>query len=78
MSKVVAIIAVSIIHFAVSQTAFAQITVNLPKLPNIDLHALSPDHFARESYRIGGKKWNATAWKTAAFYWNPLTGFVGM
>lgn len=35
MSKLAAIIAVSIIHFAVSQSAFSQITINLPKMPKI-------------------------------------------
>ncbi|MGH9949463.1 MAG: hypothetical protein ACRD6X_20000 [Pyrinomonadaceae bacterium] len=36
MSKVIAIIAVSIIHLAASQYVFSQITINLRKLPKID------------------------------------------
>lgn len=35
MNKLIAVIAVSIIHFAVSQVVFSQITINLPKLPKI-------------------------------------------
>ena len=35
MRRIVVLIAVSIIHFAVSQTFFSQITINLPKLPKI-------------------------------------------
>ncbi|MBC7899848.1 MAG: hypothetical protein H7070_07305 [Saprospiraceae bacterium] len=35
MSKVLAIIAVSILHFTLTQNVFSQITINLPKLPKI-------------------------------------------
>jgi len=28
------------------------------------------------SVKITGEKWNQTAWKTDAFYGNPLTGFT--
>lgn len=35
MERLIVILAIAVIHFAVSRTAFAQITINVPKIPKI-------------------------------------------